>query len=122
VSARPSDADPVAARVERRDAEHLSVTLDRPVSEPTLVVLLDHYDSRWQARAGDVEVPIRRVNGAFRGVVVPAGGQRVDFEYAPWWDRIGAPVSLVLLVLLSAWAVAALILERRRQPAVPLPG
>jgi hypothetical protein len=48
-------------------------------------------------------------------VGVPAGTQRVEYEYAPWWDSVLAPVSRVLPALLLLWAlVAAAALARRR--------
>jgi hypothetical protein len=122
VGAAPTGDDPAAARVQRADAEHLSVALDRPTTQPELLVLLDHYAAGWTARAGGQDLPIRRVNGTFRGVVVPTGTERVQFEYAPWWDRVLGPLSLLLLAALLVWALVAVVLEWRRDRSVPLAG
>lgn len=62
----------------------------------------------WRAYVDGAAAPVLRVNGAFRGVVVPAGGHEVRLAYRPASVRWGASLSaLGLLILLVAPTIPA---------------
>lgn len=50
---------------------------------PTLLVLCDSYHPDWICLVDGVETPILRANYLHRGVILPAGTQRVEFRYVP---------------------------------------
>jgi hypothetical protein len=50
---------------------------------PALLVLSDSFYPGWTATVAGAPASIKAVNGLFRGVVVPAGEQRVVFTFAP---------------------------------------
>ncbi len=56
---------------------------------PALLVLSDSFYPGWTATVDGAPAPIKAVNGLFRGVVVPAGEQRVIFTFAPTGWRAG---------------------------------
>ncbi len=83
---------------------------------PGMLVVSDTHFPGWVALLGDEPVPIYKVNGAFRGVRIPAGQSRVKMIYEPTSLKIGVGVSLLtLLVLLTA------SLPWRRRPRPPNP-
>jgi hypothetical protein len=104
----PLDADlgggPVlpgeTARVVRRAAEEVVVAVH--AAAPALLVVTDTYYPGWTARVGAAAAEMRRVNFAFRGVVVPPGTHEVTFTYAPRSVAWGAALSAVGLALAAA--------------------
>lgn len=77
---------------------------------PALLVLSDSFYPGWTATIAGAPAPIKAVNGLFRGVVVPAGEQRVIFTFTPtgWRSGLwlaGGGVSLWLMLLGVAWRV-----------------
>lgn len=100
---------PRAVEVVRGDAEHVTVRIAEPPSRPALLVVLEAFDDDWTARAGGKDLDLVRVNGAFRGVVVPAGTDVVTMEYDPPWNPwLGLLSGLVLAGSPVALAVAGL--------------
>jgi hypothetical protein len=87
------------------------VVLDVQMETAGLVVLADHWNEGWHAFLNGRPVPILRTNHVLRGVVVPAGKSRLDFQYAPasftWGVRLGG----LALSCLSLWT-AVLFLRR----------
>jgi hypothetical protein len=77
------------------------VSIDTRVAGRRLLVLLDTYYPGWVATVDRTEVPIHRVDYAFRGVVVPAGHHVVEFHYRPRSVRAGAALSLAALVAIG---------------------
>jgi hypothetical protein len=77
-----------------------------------LLVLTDVYYPGWTAKIDGHDAPIERVDYLLRGVRVPAGFHRVEFEYAPASWRTGWIVSLLALVAIAALALVGL--RRRR--------
>ena len=72
-----------------------------------MVVVSDRWDAGWKAFLGDREVPVLRVNHAFRGVVVPRGRWNLDFRYEPGSFRHGMQVLVAGVVVAAAWAFLA---------------
>jgi hypothetical protein len=70
------------------------------------LLLADTYYPGWMAEVDGEPAQIRRANGAFRAVEVPAGAHRVTFRYRPVSLRIGAGISggaLVIMAAIAAW-------------------
>ncbi|MDR2463617.1 MAG: YfhO family protein, partial [Verrucomicrobiales bacterium] len=75
---------------------------------PRLLTVSDAWYPGWRAFVDGEEVPIYRANYMFRGIVVPAGGHTVRFDYWPvnfGWYLAAAALGLVMVsVLLLGWA------------------
>jgi hypothetical protein len=89
-----------SARVVRRSPGELVVAVD--AAAPALLVVTETDYPGWTARVDAADVPVRRVDFAFRGVVVPAGHHEVTFVYSPRSVRWGAAASALGLVLAAA--------------------
>ncbi len=107
------DAD--RARVVSRGAHE--VVVDVQCREPSLLVLTDTYYPGWQATlagpAGERSLDIVPTDLAFRGVVVPAGEQRVVFRYRPVPFRVGVWLALGVLAAWVAWVARTAVASRR---------
>jgi len=64
------------------------------------VVLRDSWYPGWRAFLDGVNIPIYRVNGCFRGVMVPQGRHTIQFSYHPVYVYISATVSFVAIIFL----------------------
>jgi hypothetical protein len=78
------------------------IAIQIAAASPAVLVLADTYHPGWRATVDGADVPIVRVDHAFRGVAVPAGGHRVTFHYQPMSARLGLPLGGVAL-LAVAW-------------------
>jgi hypothetical protein len=90
------------------------------------LVLKDVYAQGWSATLNGEPVPIVRVNGLVRGVLVPGPGQyTVRFSYLPASFVYGAWLSLATALLLVAVAASAVLGRRSRRArhsrAIPMP-
>jgi len=94
-----------------RDEEHV-VEVEAEAKGDGLLVLADTFYPGWTARVDGKPVPIHRVNSLFRGVYLPAGPHRVQFEFEPGSFRLGAALSLLGWIALGATAG-----RRARKPA-----
>jgi hypothetical protein len=106
-----SDADEpgnanATASIQDVAPEHVVVTMRTPVRG--VLVLADSYSADWRVAVDGVPATMLRVNGIFRGVVIPAGDHVVDFSYRPFALYVGGFVSISTLVLLLLWGVARL--------------
>lgn len=75
------------------------VELNVVADAPALLILRESWAPGWLARVDGKKSPLLQVDGIFRGVEVPAGRHRVEFDYAP-------PL-FYLCLLLSAAAMTA---------------
>ena len=102
-----------AARGGARVLEH---TAHRVVVETTsgggVLVVADTYYPGWRARVDGQEATIWPTNVAFRGIPLPLGDHRVELSYEPASFTMGAAVSA--LALLGVTALAGYGLWRRR--------
>ena len=109
----PADgAAPGTCTVETDAAECVSVKVDTP--QPAILVLADSAASGWRARVNGTGTPLLKVNGLFRGVVVPSGASTVTFVYRPAPFYAGAAVSALALVILGLSGMTALVRLGRR--------
>ncbi len=77
---------------------------------PALLVYADSYDPRWSATRGFQPASILRVNGLFKGIVVPAGSTRVTMRYRYplltyllWVSTYLQLIFVPFLIFLPAW-------------------
>ena len=119
-----SSPEPVRTTVPVASYRPNSVEL--AVDAPTggLLVLKDVYAPGWSATLNGATVPIVRVNGLVRGVVVPDAGQyTVRFSYRPatftWGVYTSLASAVTLLALLALSTVRSRTLGRRSASPAP---
>ena len=93
--------------------ERLELKVDAP--RPAILVLADTADPGWRAAVNGTATPLLRVNGLFRGVVVPSGASTVTFIYRPLSLYAGAAVTAAVLAALALSGMAALVRLGRRE-------
>jgi hypothetical protein len=111
-SARPRVA-PVPMAVSHPSNER--VVIEGELPWPGFVVLNEAAMSGWAASVDGVPVTWLVANAAVRAVEVPAGRHRIEWTYETPGLRIGAAVSVSMLVLSGLWAWLA---SRRRSAPV----
>ncbi len=88
------------------------VVLKTSSEKPTILRAGDKYEPDWKASVDGKPVPVLRADYLMIGVPIPPGGHTVVLEYAPprgpFWVQIAS-------VLVCALALAAVILQRRRE-------
>ena len=89
------------------------VTLSVSGERPGLLFVSEIYHPSWRASVDGKEVPIYRMNVAFRAVPMPAGQHELVFRYRSSELWIGGTTSAATL-LLTLTAIGALALRRRR--------
>lgn len=95
-----------------------SVTVDVRAARDGILVVSDTYLPGWAAESDGNNLPLFRVNGKFRGVLVPAGAQRLVFRYTPPGFRLGLLISsttLVTLLLLGGFTILRARLRRSQE-------
>ena len=68
---------------------------------PTTLVRRETWSAGWSAQLDDRPTPIRRIDGLFQAVSVPAGTHRVSFRFVPVgmeWALLGLLAGCVLMV------------------------
>jgi hypothetical protein len=78
---------------------------DRPITEPTWLVLADTWYPGWRCYVDGVEVPIRRANYSNRAVLLPPGAVKATFQFVPMlpdWLQTVPSIALCGLLVLSA--------------------
>jgi hypothetical protein len=103
------------AAFERDDPDDILVRTECPLEG--LLVLRDSWYPGWVAFVDGKKVPILRVNGCYRGAIVPAGEHRIRFVYRPILVYASGAVSLltvVLVIFVSLWKSS----RRRIAPTV----
>jgi len=84
---------------ERDDTSDIIVRTECP--SEGLLVLRDSWFPGWRAFIDGKRAPILRINGCFRGVIVPVGEHTVRFVYHPILIYIAALVSLLALIFVT---------------------
>ncbi len=91
--------------VDRYEPER--VVLSARADQQSVLVLTDAWYPGWKVRVDGKPAPVLRVDHALRGVALPPGSHRVEFEFRPAVLPAGAAVSALSLLLLVAWSAAA---------------
>jgi hypothetical protein len=99
-----------------REAAPSRLALDVELASPGLLVVNDTWAPGWSAEVDGALVPILRVNGLVRGVVLDAGRHAVAMRYRPPGLREGC-----LLSLASGLGVVMLLMAARRARATAAP-
>lgn len=91
------------------------VALDVEAETPATLVLSDAWHPDWRARLDGRPAPIRRSDGVFRAVDVPAGRHRIEMAFAPRPLALGAASTVAAgTALIAAFAALA----RRPPPSL----
>jgi hypothetical protein len=106
----PAPDASAVVRVLQDDPERVRIELEAP--GPGYLVLADSFAPGWRARLDGTTAPLRRANGLFRAVAVPAGRHVVEMVYAPKSVYLGAGLSACGLILTGLWGL------RRRDPGM----
>src|SRR5688500_5604475 len=86
-----------------------------------LLVLSEIWYPGWYATINDEPVPIHKVNGLLRGVVVPRGGSKVVLYYRSKTILAGAVLSLCALIGTFVFGAFIWKREKKTKPARPQP-
>ena len=98
-----------ADSVQFKSYEADDMSLDVKASGDGLLVLGEVYYPSWRATVNGKSAEIHKVDGALRGIVVPAGESQVRLEYVPVSGYLGAVLSL----LTTFWVIVAGVRLRR---------
>jgi uncharacterized membrane protein YfhO len=89
---------------EKDETEEVLVRTESPLE--CLLVLRDSWYPGWMAFVDGRRCPILRINGCFRGVIVPPGEHRIRFVYRPILVYASGAVSLLavlFVIFVSLW-------------------
>jgi len=104
------DAEPrgeeIGEAVTWLDAAPDEVRLRATANSPALLALSEVWYPGWLAFVDGVAAPLVRVNGVFRGVVVPRGTHDVRLVYRPSFLTRGAIAAALAAIVLAAACVA----------------
>ncbi|MFK7805321.1 MAG: oligosaccharide flippase family protein, partial [Anaerolineae bacterium] len=106
-----NEAKPVKATITTETNRRIFV--DTVVSEDSWLILNDSYFPGWRAyvrpigapESAETEIPIYKINGNFRGVLLNAGEWTVRYQYSPPTLWIGALTTAMGLVIIGFAAV-----------------
>ncbi|MFZ2201767.1 MAG: YfhO family protein [Microgenomates group bacterium] len=77
------------------------------------LVLSDAYDPGWRVYVDGKRTALYQVNGAHRGVIIPANTSRVTFRYEPAPFKLGLAISLASLALTFLYLPGLNLIKRR---------
>jgi hypothetical protein len=97
---------------------HTDVTLEARLGMPGVLVLTDTWHPAWKVAVNDKAAYCGRVDGAFRGVLLPAGQSRIRFTYENRFVSASVICSLITALLLMAGCCWALF--QRDQLQIPV--
>lgn len=97
-----------AARITAYGPQRVRIEAD--TGAPALLMLNDADYPGWRAWVNGTPAPILRADYLFRAVLLPAGKNTVEFEYAPRSFRLGLAISAVSLIAV----LAVPLVDRRR--------
>jgi len=95
----PAEAD---ESVVFRSYEPDRMAMDVNAASAGLLVLSEVYYPGWVAAVNGKAAKIYQVDGALRGIAVPAGANSIELRYEPFSFRAGAALSLLTLVCVAA--------------------
>lgn len=97
-AADPLPVPAVGRRWQRiRDARPNRIHIELDGRSAGVLVVTDPWYPGWRCWVDGTEVPVRKADYAFRGVMVPAGAKEVEFRFEPASYRRGKWVSVVTL-------------------------
>lgn len=99
------------ATIETYENDYISITTSSRADG--ILVLGDNWYPAWKAFLDGAEVPVLRANGAFRGVVLPAGEHTVEFRYISRDHWIGRLLTSLGLLAVVGVVIGAVITRRK---------
>jgi hypothetical protein len=72
---------------------------------PSLLILNEWFTPAWKARVNDQRKPVLRINQWQTGVLLPAGKNRVEFEYRPTLFWVLMILNRITMILLLAFTI-----------------
>jgi hypothetical protein len=108
----------VKQHLRRLDYGQNSLRIEIESALPGMLVLTDTYYPGWRATVNGEKARIYKVNGAFRGVLVPAGSSEVRMDYRPMSVPVGITISLVTLAGMIILLLPKLGKHPRRDPCL----
>ncbi len=94
--------------VAARSANSVDVDL-RDLPAKRMLVCVDAFYPGWRAWVDDSPAQIYKVDGAFKGVMVPAGSHNVTFAFRPPRVYAGIAISLLTVLLMSFMPLRSLL-------------
>ncbi|MBI3928838.1 MAG: YfhO family protein [Armatimonadetes bacterium] len=94
------------------------IALEVSMTAPGLLVVAEHYYPGWECRVDGQPAPVYPVNGVSRGVFLPPGQHRVQFDFRPRPLRLGliaCGIGALALLALVGWDELA-----RNRPALQI--
>jgi hypothetical protein len=79
----------------------------------SLLILNEWFTPAWKVQVNSKKQPVLRVNQWQTGVLLPAGKNRVEFEYSPTLFRVLAALNRVTTLLLLAFAIFVVMRKAR---------
>ena len=92
--------------------DHARVSIEANLGQPGILVLTDIWHPNWTLTVNGRKQHLGRVDGAFRGLALPAGRHFVEMNYAPRTLLAGRILSALGLLL----ALALFVARRRLEP------
>lgn len=89
------------------------VTLEINSEEDSFLVFSDNYYPEWKAFIDGVETKIYRTNGILKGIYIPKGMHKLEFNYTPKYFLPTIIVSLTSFTLVMA-VIVLLLFKRKR--------
>jgi uncharacterized membrane protein YfhO len=93
------------------------IQMEARTNSRALLVLSEMYYPGWRAELDGVPVKIEKVDGALRGIAVPAGNSQVTLVYAPRSVIWGAILSLASIVSVIIFGAINFLRPDRKQSA-----
>lgn len=117
----PSDGDYRGDSVTITHYEPDRIEMRSTSSEDGFLVMSEVYEEGWKAAVDGDDVEVYQTNGAFRGLVVPAGEHRIVMEYTPISLQVGMlSTGLFSIAGVGVFVYAGLYqLRGRRHIAIP---
>ncbi|MDB5822776.1 MAG: hypothetical protein JWR21_1480 [Herminiimonas sp.] len=82
--------------------ESSEIQLQAQVSRPAVLVLVDTFAPGWTAKVDNVDVPLFRVNGLFRGICLAVpGSHRISMSYRPPYWKIFTLLPILGVLILA---------------------
>ena len=77
------------------------------------LILSDAYDPGWRVYVDGTKTTLYQVNGAHRGVIIPAKTGQVTFRYEPASFKLGLVITLASLALTPLYLLGLHLLKHR---------
>lgn len=108
-------------RVKAYGANFLQLELEQASTEPVWLYYADTWHPNWTASVDGRSIPVYRANYAYKAVLLPPGGQTVEFRFVNhWldWASLICRVNSTFLFFLVLW-LAGGIIGGRMDPSRP---